>query len=102
MLTRFVGNEFANAIAKHVTHIEHTAHVTNGRTRCHGAEGGNLTDCITTVFVFDIVNDAVSIGLTKIDVKVGHRNPLWIQEALKQQVVLQRIEVGNLQRIGDQ
>ncbi len=102
VLPWLVGNEFADAIAEHVAHVEHTTHVTDGRASGHGAEGGNLADGIAAVFVFHVVNHAVAIGLAKVNVKVGHGDPLWIQETLKQQVVLQRIEVGNLQRIRHQ
>ena len=61
-----------------------------------------MADGITAVFVFDVVNHAIAIGLAKINVKVGHGHPLRVQETLKQQVVLERIEVGNFQRIGHQ
>ena len=97
VLTWLIGNELADAITKHVTHVEHTAHIANSRTRRHGAEGGNLADGIAAVFVFHIVNHAVAVGLAKVDVEVGHGHPLWIQETLKQQVVLQWIEVGDLE-----
>ena len=102
MLTWLVGNKLADAIAEHVTHIKDAAYVTNGSTRRHGAKGDNLADGIAAVFVFDIVNHAIAIGLAKINVKVGHGHPLRVQETLKQQVVLERIEVGNFQRIGHQ
>ena len=97
VLTWLVGNELADAITEGVTHVEHTAHVANGGTRGHGAEGGNLTDRIAAILVLDVVNHAVAIGLAKVNVKVGHGHPLWVQETLKQQVVLQRIEVGNFE-----
>ena len=54
------------------------------------------------VLVLDVVDDAVAVGLAEVDVEVGHRHPLGVQEALEQQVVLQRVEVGDLERIRDQ
>ena len=78
VLAWLVGNEFADAIAEHVAHVEHTAHVADGGTRRHGAEGDNLTDRITAVLVFDIVNHAIAIGLAKVNVKVGHGHPLRV------------------------
>ncbi|CSC18076.1 Uncharacterised protein [Vibrio cholerae] len=36
---------------------------------------------------------------TEIDVEVGHGDPLWIQETLEQQIVFQRIKVGDFQCI---
>jgi hypothetical protein len=40
--------------------------------------------------------------LAEVDIEVGHRDPFRVQETLEQQVVLQRVEVGNLQRIRHQ
>jgi len=100
--TRLVGNELADAVAKGVAHVEHAAHVTNGGTRCHGAKGGDLADRVFAVFLFHVVNDTVAVALAKVNVKVGHGNPLGVQKALKQQVVLQGIQVGNLQGVSHQ
>ena len=99
VLTGLVRNQATDALAKGVAHVEHTAHVTNRGTRRHGAEGGNLRHGIAAVFVFHVVNHAVAVGLAKVNVKVGHGYPLWVQETLEQQVVLQRVKVGNLQGI---
>ena len=38
----------------------------------------------------------------EIDVDVGHADALGIQEALEQQAVLQRIDVGDRHRVADQ
>ena len=54
------------------------------------------------VLVLDVVDDAVAVALAEVDVEVGHRHPLGVQEALEQQVVLQRVEVGDLERIRHQ
>ena len=40
--------------------------------------------------------------LAEVDVEVGHRDPLGIEEALEQQAEAQRIEAGDQQRPGDQ
>ena len=40
--------------------------------------------------------------MAEVDVEVGHRHALLIQEPLEQQLVLQRVEAGDVQRIRDQ
>ena len=40
--------------------------------------------------------------LAEVDVEVGHRDPLGVQEALEQQAVAQGVQVGDGQRPGDQ
>ena len=101
-LTGLVRNQLGNAIAKAVRKIQHPAHVANRRPRRHRAESHDLADGIVAVFVLHVVDDAVAVGLAKVDVKVGHRDALGVQKALEQQVVFQRIEVGDFQRIRHQ
>ena len=43
----------------------------------------------------DVVDDAVAAVHAEVDVEVRHRHALGIQEALEQQVVAQRIEIGD-------
>ena len=101
-LTRLVGNQLGDAVAKSVGKIKHTAHVTNDRPRRHGAEGHDLADRLFAVLVLDIVDHAVAVALTKINVKVGHGHPLGVQKPLEQQVVLQRVQIGDAQRVSHQ
>ena len=42
-----------------------------------------------------VFDDAITAFHAKVDIEVGHRDPLGIQEALEQQVVFDRIKVGN-------
>ena len=41
------------------------------------------------------------MGFAEVDVEVGHRHALGIEEALEQQVERDRVEVGDGQRPGD-
>src|SRR3546814_6314718 len=63
-----------------------------------GAERGDLADRIPTILLLDVIDDAFTIILAKIDVEIGHRYPFGVQEAFKQQVVAYWVEVGNAQR----
>ena len=99
VLPRLVGNELADAIAKGVAHVQYSAHVPNGCASGHGAKRGNLAHRFFAVFVFDVVNHAVAVGLAKVNIKVGHGHPLRVQKALKQQFVFQRVKVGDLEGI---
>ena len=47
-----------------------------------------------------VVDDAVAPVLAEVDVEVRHRHALGVEEALEEQVVAQRIEVGDAERIG--
>ena len=64
--------------------------------RGHGAEGGDLADGFAPVFAFHVVNHAVAVGLAKVDIEVGHGHALGVQKALEQQLILQRVQIGDL------
>ncbi len=57
---------------------------------------------IAAVMTGDVIDHLVPPVHAEIHVKVGHRNPLGIQEPLEQQVEFDRVEIGNLQRISHQ
>ena len=101
-LARLVGDQLGDAVAKAVRKVERAAHIANHCARRHGAEGDDLADRLFAVLVLDIVDHAIAVALTKINVKVGHGHPLGVQKPLEQQVVLQRVQVGDAQRIGHQ
>ena len=54
------------------------------------------------IFSGDVLDHFAAAPHAEIDVDVGHRHAFGIQEALEQQIVLQRIDVRDLQRVADQ
>ena len=99
---RLVGNELGDAIAEGVAHVQHAAHVADGRARGHGAEGGDLADGVAAVQLLHVVDDAVAVGLAEVHVEVGHGHTLGVEETLEQQVVFQRVQVRDLEHVGHQ
>ncbi len=81
---------------------QHATHIADNRFRRHGTEGNNLGNCFTTVHIGDVFNHLIAFLHAEVDVKVGHRNTFRVQEAFKQQVKFQRIDIGDFQRIGHQ
>ena len=53
------------------------------------------------VLVGHVADHAVAPLHREVDVDVRHRDALGVQEALEQQVVRERVDVGDLQRVGD-
>ena len=53
-------------------------------------------------FARDVVDDLAAATLAEVDVDIGQRDALGIEEALEDQVVVQRIDVGDPQRPRDQ
>ena len=54
------------------------------------------------VLLLDVVDDLLPPVLAEVDVEVRHRHAVGVEEALEQEVVAQRIEVGDGQRVGDE
>ncbi len=99
---RIVRNQLRQRVALRVRQVEHAPGVAHHRLCAQRAEGRDLRDRIVTVLVLDIVDHAISIVLAEVDVEVRHRHALRIEEALEQQLVAQRIEVRDAERIRDQ
>src|SRR3954463_12302091 len=96
------GDELGDLVYETVAHPEYTAYVADHGLGGHCAVGDYLGNALTAVFDSYIVDDAVAAIHAEVDVEVRHGNALWIQEALKQQCVINRVEVSNAQTVGDQ
>src|SRR3546814_20325558 len=57
---------------------------------------------IVPVLFLDVADHLVAPGFAEIDVEVGHRHALGVEEPLEQQAQLQWIEIGDRQRPGDE
>ena len=65
------------------------------------AVGDDLGDPVVAVLVGDVRHDLTPAAFVEVDVDVGHRDPLGVEEPLEQQPVLERIELGDAHRVGD-
>ena len=83
-------------------HIEHAAHVFDRGARAQGAEGDDLRHLLAAILLGDVLDHFAAPVRAEIDVDIGHADALRIQEALKQQAVLQRVDIGDLHGVADQ
>ena len=97
-----VGHQLAELVDLAIAHLLHAADVAQHGARLQAAEGDDLRDAVGAIFLLHVVDDFVAPLLAEVDVEVGHRHALGIQEALEQQAEAQRIEIGDGERIGDQ
>ena len=66
------------------------------------AERADLGDVRLAVFVLDVLNDLAAAVLAEVDVDIGRFQPVLVEEPLEQQVVLQRADVAQIQRVANQ
>ena len=83
-------------------HLEDAADVAHHRLGLHRAEGDDLRDVLAAVLPRDVVDDLAAAPLAEVDVDIGQRDALGIQEALEDEVEVDRIDVGDPQAVGDQ
>ena len=98
----FKGDQFGHTVRETVGLTLYPRHIAHHRFGGHGAEGNDLRHRLAAIGLRHILNDFIAALHAEIHVEVRHRDPLRIQKALKQQVVFDRIEVGDLQCIGHQ
>ena len=77
----------------------HPAHVAHHRLRLHGPEGDDLGHVLAAVLPRDVLDDLAAARLAEVDVDVGRADALLVQEALEDEVVLDRVDVGDAEAV---
>ena len=85
-----------------VGNVEDATGVADGRTGHHRAERDDLGDPVSAVLVGHVVDHAVATVDGEVDVDVGHRLPTRVEETLEQELVADRVDVGDAEAVGDE
>ena len=101
-LARAFRDELRDLVDDAVRDLEHATGVADGGAGGHRREGDDLRDALAAVLLGDVVDDALAAGDGEVDVHVGHRLAARVEEALEEQVVADRVEVGDLEAVGDE
>src|SRR5262245_37992878 len=96
-----VGHHLAEPVDLAIAHLQDAAAITQHRARLHLAESDDLRDVIVAVLLLDVADYLAAPGFAEVDVEVRHRDAFGVEEALEQQAELQRIEIGDGERPGD-
>ena len=101
-LARAFGDHLRDLVDDAVRDVEHAARVAHGRARGHRRERDDLRDAVAPVLLGDVVDDALAAGDGEVDVHVGHLLAAGVEEALEEQAVAHRVDVGDLERVRDE
>ena len=96
------GDHFGDAVDFAVGHFEGAADVLDGGLGGHGVEGDDLGDAVAAVLAVDVLDDLAAAVHAEVDVDIGHADALGVEEALEEQLVLQRVDVGDFHDVGDE
>ncbi len=86
---QLIGDELGDLLDVADLHVEDAADVFDGGLGAESAEGDDLGDVVAAVFLGDVVDGLAAAARAEIDVDVGHADALGVEEALKEQAVLQ-------------
>ena len=95
-------DRLGDAVGIRVRDVHHAGDVAHDGARLHRPERDDLRDVLAAVLARDVLDHFAAPPLAEVDVDVGQRHALGIQEALEDQVVLDRIDVGDPQAVGDE
>ena len=76
--------------------------VAHDRLRLHRPERDDLRDVLAAVLPRDVLDDFAAAPLAEVDVDVGQRHALGVEEALEDEVEVERIDVGDPQAVRDE
>ena len=97
---RGVGDQLVHLIHHVQGDIHGPAHVLDGRFGSQGPESDDLGHMTLPVFPSQVIHHQVTLHVTDIRIDIGHAHPFRVQEPFKDQVVLQRVDVGDARQIG--
>ena len=95
---RIEGNEFGELVDETIGETQHATDVAHHRFGRHGAVGDDLCHLVTTVARGHVFYDFIAAVHAEVDVEIGHRHALGIEETLEQKIVFERVEFGNAER----
>ena len=95
------GHLFGDMVGVGVGNAHDAGHVAEYGPRRHRAEGHDLRHAAFAVLPPHVLHDFPAPGVAEVHINVGHTHALRVEEALKVEVVLDRVDVGNAEAVGD-
>ena len=97
---QLLGDHLGDLIRLRVGQVEDAGYVTDDTAGSHRTERNDLNDPVPPVLPNDIVDDLLSALEAEIHIDIRHGHALRIQEAFKDQIVFERVEVRDAERVG--
>ena len=96
------GHRLGDLVGVGVRDVHDARDVAHDGACFHRPEGDDLRHVLAPVLARHVVDDLAAAALAEVDVDVGQRHALGVEEALEDEVVLDRIDVGDAQAVGDE
>ena len=95
------GYQAGGAVSITVGHAQGAADVADCRLRPQCAEGDDLGHVVVPVALGGVADHLVTPVVREVEVYVRHLTPLYVEEALKDEAIGERVDVGDVQAVED-
>ena len=95
-------NQARDFVADAVRMTESPGDIADGAASEHGAEGADLSDLILAVFLPGVGDNFVAPVVGKVHINIRRARPFGIQKAFKGNLVSQRVNLGDVEGVGDE
>ena len=96
---QLVGNEFAQAVGFRKRELEHAGHVFDGQFCGHRSVSDDVGHFFCTIFIGHPLQHASASVVVEVHIDIRERNTVGIQEALEEEVIFNRVDVGDAQAV---
>ena len=96
---QFIGNHLGKIIHISIRQIHHPAYVPDHALGSKGTESYNLYYLFRPILPAHIINHLLPSFKAEVYIDIRHGNTLRVQKTLKQKIIFDGINIGNLQRI---
>ena len=102
LLARFLWDHGGGAVDQAEVDIEGAPDIADGGFGAHGAEGDDGGDLVLAVFLRGVGDHLAAAIIGIIEIDIGHGDAPGVEEALEEQAVLYRVDIGDAEAVGDQ
>ena len=96
-----VRDEFCEAVRFGKREFLHACDILDGRFGRHRAIGDDMRHALCAVFIRYPAKHFPATVIVEVGIDIGERDTVRIQETLEQQVIFDRVDLGNPQAVGN-
>ncbi len=94
-MSRLSRNFFGDFIHFRIWKTQHSCDIFNGVFRLHISKSDNVGNMVRTITAFGVFNHLTSSIHAEVNIEVGHRNTLWIDKSIKEEVISHWVNLSN-------
>ena len=95
-----VGDSLAPGVAQGQGHLLHACHILDAVLRGHRGIGDDMCAVLVAILLFHPLQHASASVVVEVSIDIGQGDTVGVEETLEQEVVLQRVELGDAQTVG--